>query len=151
MLRKEVWTDLNGSRDRFTPEQRSSVMSNILAKDTKPEVKVRSTLHRLGYRFRLHGSSLPGKPDIVLKRYKTVIFVHGCFWHRHDCKKGSSLPKTNALFWKEKLNRNRERDQETRILLERLGWRVVVVWECQVPNEEDLVRHLVKSLASDHA
>ncbi|MCE2882069.1 MAG: DNA mismatch endonuclease Vsr [Planctomycetaceae bacterium] len=117
--------------DTLTKAERSSLMSRIRGKDTKPEVFVRSALHRAGFRFRLHGAALPGRPDIVLPRHRTVVFVHGCFWHRHGCRL-SSEPATRRAFWREKFARNRARDQRTARALRNLGWRVVTVWECSL-------------------
>ena len=116
--------------DVFSKEKRSEVMSRVRSSDTKPERAVRSALHRLGYRFRLHRRDLPGKPDIVLPRLKTVIFVHGCFWHQHGCKK-SKLPQQNAAFWQRKLLSNVARDGAVTRQLAESGWKVVVIWECQ--------------------
>ncbi|MFZ9916491.1 MAG: very short patch repair endonuclease [Phycisphaerales bacterium] len=117
--------------DTLTKAERSALMSRIRGKDTKPEVFVRSALHRAGFRFRLHGAALPGRPDIVLPRHRTVVFVHGCFWHRHGCRL-SSEPATRRAFWREKFARNRARDQRTARALRKLGWRVVTVWECSL-------------------
>lgn len=111
------------------------MMSGIRGKDTKPEMIVRKALHRAGYRYRLHVKDLPGKPDIVLPKYKTVIFVHGCFWHRHDCEK-FKWPKTRPEFWREKIEGNVERDRETVSDLEKLGWKVLLVWECEVTSSK---------------
>jgi DNA mismatch endonuclease, patch repair protein len=128
--------------DRLTPSQRSALMSKVRGKNTRPEELVRSLLHRMGFRFRLHRKDLPGTPDIVLPKYRTVIFVHGCFWHRHaDCKK-SSMPQTNKNFWGKKLARNVERDAEVAGELTRTGWRVLVVWECELKNPEVLSARL---------
>ena len=113
-------------------------MSRIRATDTRPEKAVRSALHKMGLRFRLHRRDLPGRPDIVLPKYRAVVFVHGCFWHGHDCKKGRSVPQTNAEFWRAKLACNRERDEQNRRDLEAAGWRVVVVWECQTRSTPQL-------------
>lgn len=107
-------------------------MSRIRSKDTGPEMRVRSALHRAGYRFRLHVKDLPGRPDIVLPKYKTVIFVHGCFWHRHKGCSNATMPSTNQEFWKEKFRRNVERDKREQAELKKLGWKVIVVWECEV-------------------
>lgn len=126
--------------DIYTREKRSEVMSKIRGKNTTPERKVRSLLHSLGYRFRLHRKDLPGKPDIVLPKYKAVIFVHGCFWHRHpspECKL-ARLPKSRQEFWLPKLNRNRERDLDQQQKLVDLGWRVLVIWECELHSMEDV-------------
>lgn len=113
---------------------RSYNMSQIKGKDTKPERLVRSTLHKMGFRFRLHRKDLPGKPDLVLPKYNTVIFVNGCFWHRHeDCKEGG-LPKTNTDFWEKKLNGNIERDKRNYRLLKGIGWDVMIIWECEIKN-----------------
>src|SRR5947209_4619824 len=109
--------------------QRSIVMSRIRGRDTAPELLVRSRLFRAGFRFRLHDRRLPGKPDIVLARFRTVIFVNGCFWHSHTCKKGQRRPSSNVEFWNEKLDRNVQRDAENQIALERLGWSTITIWE----------------------
>ena len=121
-------------------------MSRIRGKDTKPEIRVRSVLHRLGYRFRLHRRDLPGKPDIVLPRYETVVFVHGCFWHRHPGCRFAYTPKTRVKFWKAKLKRNVERHQEVEEELLDLGWNVVVIWECETNDLDQLVERLEQSL-----
>lgn len=118
--------------DFLSPSERSERMSRIRSSNTAPEVALRRAMHALGFRFRLHSKGLPGKPDIVLPRYKTVIFVHGCFWHRHRGCKVATTPKTNTEFWIEKFDRNVVRDARTREQLERLGWRVIVVWECEL-------------------
>lgn len=117
--------------DRLSTAERSALMARIRGTNTKPEVLVRSALHRAGFRFRLHGAALPGRPDIVLPRHRTVVFVHGCFWHRHGCRL-SSEPATRRAFWREKFARNRARDQRTARALRNLGWRVVTVWECSL-------------------
>lgn len=106
-------------------------MSRIGGRDTKPEIIVRKLCHSLGLRFRLHRKDLPGKPDLVLPKYRTVIFVHGCFWHTHSCKYGQVKPKTNPEFWEEKRGRTVERDMENRDALIKRGWRVLTVWECE--------------------
>ena len=118
-------------RDRLSKERRSWNMSRIRGKDTAPEKVVRSVLHRLGYRFRLHGKKLPGRPDIVLPKYKTVVFVHGCFWHRHRGCKNCTTPTHRRAWWLKKLEGNVARDKRQRHILRKLGWRVVVVWECE--------------------
>lgn len=118
--------------DTMTPEQRHRVMVANKSKDTKPEILVRKLLHGLGYRFRLCRKDLPGKPDIVLPKYRTVIFVHGCFWHQHAGCKAASRPSTNVEFWEKKFARNRERDARVEAELAALGWRVIVIWECEV-------------------
>ena len=123
--------------DTHTKEQRSRNMARVKNKNTAPEILVRSLLHRMGYRFRLHRRDLPGSPDIVLPRHKKVIFVHGCFWHGHDCPRGKR-PSTNREFWDAKLDRNIERDRAARKGLTELGWQYLVVWQCQTKNEDDL-------------
>jgi len=128
--------------DRISTKHRSWNMGRIQSRDTKPEKTVRSILHGLGYRFRLHRKDLPGKPDIVLTRYNSVIFVHGCFWHRHkDCKK-ASIPKTKKTFWKEKFKANIERDIKVKNELKSNGWRVLVVWECELTDIESVEKEL---------
>jgi DNA mismatch endonuclease, patch repair protein len=117
--------------DVLTPEQRHYNMSRIHSKDTKPEIIVRKWLWKNGYRFRLHRKDLPGKPDIVLAKYKTAIFVHGCFWHKHNCKYGSE-PKTHRDFWDKKLGDNVKRDRNNEKELIKGGWRVLIIWECEI-------------------
>ena len=112
-------------------------MSRIRGKDTKPELLLRRLLHRAGYRFRLHAPDLPGKPDIVLPKYRTVIFVHGCFWHRHEGCSNATMPKSRTEFWEEKFRRTVERDEAKQRQLEALGWRVVVVWECDLKSDPE--------------
>ena len=119
-------------------EQRSRNMSAIKSKNTKPEIKVRKILHSMGYRFRLHSKDLPGSPDIVLPKYKTVIFVHGCFWHRHENCKYASTPKTRQEFWNKKFKVNLERDLEIQERIKDINWRSVVIWECETKNIDNL-------------
>ncbi len=121
-------------------------MSRIRGTNTKPEVRVRSMLHHMGYRFRLHRKDLPGKPDIVLPKYETVIFVHGCFWHRHPDCQFAYTPKSRVEFWTKKFARNVERHSEVESELVALGWNVVVVWECETKNEETLYELLTERL-----
>src|SRR5437870_5719677 len=117
--------------DKLSKEKRSRVMSQIKSKNTKPEMALRSNLFHHGYRFRIHKKDLPGKPDLVLPKYKTVIFVHGCFWHHHEhCPEGH-MPKSNSEYWRNKLIRNVERDTKHIQLLKNLGWNVIVIWECE--------------------
>ncbi len=130
--------------DRISEAHRSWNMSRIKSKNTKPEIKVRSMLHKMGYRFRLHDENLPGKPDIVLKKYKTVIFVHGCFWHRHKGCKFTYMPKSNINFWEKKFKDNVERFKEVKKLLRKAGWRLVVVWGCQIKNKGNLKEKIRK-------
>ncbi len=125
-------------------------MGRIVSKDTLPEVRVRSVLHRMGYRFRLHRMNLPGKPDIVLPKWKTVIFVHGCFWHDHNCCEGH-IPKSNTSYWALKLERNRTRDLENAEKLKKLGWKRIVVWECQTGSLKKLEDRLREAMQSAQA
>ena len=118
--------------DIWSKEKRSYVMSRIRSKDTSPEKKVRSLLHQMGYRFRLHVKRLPGQPDIVLPKYKKVVFVHGCFWHLHKGCRDGTIPKTQHEKWKTKLERNVERDKVHMRQLRKRGWKAIVVWECEV-------------------
>lgn len=134
--------------DIISKKKRSWNMSRIRSRDTKPELLVRSILHQAGYRFRLHVSKLPGKPDIVLPKYKTVIFVHGCFWHRHRGCKYAYTPKSRVKFWEEKFRQNIARHKTVTTELKRLGWQVLVVWECEVSEPEKMLKNLVSKLVS---
>lgn len=122
---------------------RSRIMASIRGTNTRPELAVRSLVHRLGYRFRLHASELPGTPDVVFRVRKKVIFVHGCFWHRHTCRDGKKVPSKNKRYWLPKFARNRARDVTARRSLRRDGWSSLVVWECEVRAPERLTRKLV--------
>jgi len=133
--------------DVFSKEKRSWVMQQVKDRNTKPERVVRSLLHRLGYRFRLCPKHLPGKPDIVLPRHHRIIFVHSCFWHQHQGCARSSRPSTNTEFWNAKLDGNVKRDRTKREALEKLGWRVLTLWECQVEKAEVLAEVLSGFLA----
>ena len=124
--------------DVLTPAQRSYNMSRIRGVHTKPEMRVRKLLHGLGLRYRLHGKSLPGKPDLVFASARAVLFVHGCFWHMHRCKRGKPIPATNASFWAEKRRSNVERDRRNRAALRAEGWRVFEIWECTTHVEEKM-------------
>lgn len=132
--------------DVMTPEQRHHCMSQIKGQDTKPELAVRSCLHRLGYRFRLHDPRLPGRPDIVMRKHRTVVLVHGCYWHRHPGCKFAYSPKTRSDFWQAKFADNIERDRQVQRELEALGWNILVVWECQTRDATDLRRLLERTL-----
>lgn len=126
--------------DTMSMDERSRRMSRIRNKDTKPEMFVRRLIHRMGYRYRLHGKKLPGKPDLVFASRRKVIFVHGCYWHRHDdpsCKL-ARLPKSRLDFWGPKLKGNRERDKRNQMELNALGWEVLVIWECQLSDVDDV-------------
>ncbi|HZU24009.1 MAG TPA: very short patch repair endonuclease [Bryobacteraceae bacterium] len=122
-----------------TPEQRSRTMRAVKSVDTTPEMAVRRLVHAMGYRFRLHRSDLPGKPDLVLPRLRRVIFVHGCFWHGHDCARGARIPKANRDYWQSKIGRNVTRDAAHLTALQAAGWRAAVIWECEL-RQPGLVR-----------
>ena len=132
--------------DTISKERRSWNMSRIRGKNTKPELIVRSMLHRMGYRFRLHRKNLPGCPDIVLPKHRTVIFVHGCYWHRHPRCRYAYEPKSRTEFWNRKFQENVKRDKKNQAQLEELGWRVRVVWECEVKDPEACGRLLSNEL-----
>ena len=121
--------------DRSSPEHRSWNMSRIRGKDTGPELSLRSLLHRAGFRYRLHDTTLPGKPDLVFPRYRTVIFVHGCYWHRHSGCKYAATPRTRTDFWLAKFQGTVERDRRTAEALTQRGWRVITVWECELKRD----------------
>jgi DNA mismatch endonuclease, patch repair protein len=124
--------------DNLTRAQRSATMARVRSRNTKPEIAVRRLVHGLGYRFRLYRSDLPGKPDLVFATRRKVIFVHGCFWHGHDCRAGMNRPHSNQSYWRRKLSENQRRDSENRSALSKLRWKALVVWECQVGNTERL-------------
>lgn len=132
--------------DTLSVEDRSRTMASIRGKDTIPERKVRSALHGLGYRYRLHVADLPGKPDIVFPNRMKLVFVHGCFWHSHQCRGGRNRPVTNVDYWSEKLHKNVERDRRNIRRLRRLGWGVLVVWECQTRDMSKVVSRLLRFL-----
>ena len=132
--------------DVFSREKRSEVMSRVRSKDTGPELIVRRSLHRSGLRFRLHRRDLPGQPDIVLPSRKVVVFVHGCFWHGHSCRRGARVPKTNTDYWLKKIRRNEVRDEENNYALIALGWGVLVLWECEIKDAEKLDETLLNFL-----
>ena len=134
--------------DVFDPAKRSDVMRRVKAKDTTPELKVRRLLTRLGARYRLHRKDLPGSPDIVLPGRRLAIFVHGCFWHGHDCARGARVPKANRDYWVAKVARNRARDAASQARLATLGWRVETVWECEMKDEAALTSRLDTMLAA---
>ena len=134
--------------DKLTPDRRSWNMSRIRSKNTSTEIEVRSLLHSAGFRYRLHRKDLPGKPDLVLPKYRTVIFVHGCFWHRHEGCKITTTPKTNTEFWEKKFAYNVKRDIEHRKKLEEMGWKVLIVWQCELKNKEALSHRISQALVS---
>lgn len=121
--------------DSISPEHRSWNMAQVKGKDTRPELKVRSWLFKNGFRYRKNDSRFPGKPDVVLPKYRTVIFVHGCFWHRHPGCKNTRMPKSNVEFWETKFSRNVENDKRHVRELEAMGWRVIVIWECELGSK----------------
>lgn len=129
-----------------TTPARSAVMSRIRGKNTKPELLVRSLVHRLGYRYRVHYAPLPGRPDLAFPARKKVIFVHGCFWHRHDCTTGRKQPRSNESYWTPKLARNKERDDLHAAELESRGWDVLVLWECELGDAQRLASRLISFL-----
>lgn len=123
--------------------QRSRTMRAVKSKHTAPEMVIRRLAHSLGFRFRLHRQDLPGSPDLCFPKHKAVIFVHGCFWHGHSCRRGARVPKTNTGYWVDKVSKNAQRDNKNRETLERSGWRVLLIWECQLQNVVEL-RSLIK-------
>lgn len=135
--------------DVFSPQKRSAVMRRVRGRDTGPEKTVRRLLTGLGARYRLHRKDLPGKPDIVMSGRRLAVFVHGCFWHGHDCARGARVPKQNRDYWLGKVGRNRERDVASRAALEAAGWRVEVVWECDLKDEAGLRARLERMLADN--
>ena len=130
--------------DVFSPEKRSEVMSKIRSKNTRPEERVRKWLFKKGFRYRKNVTALPGKPDVVLARYKAVVFVHGCFWHGHDGCKYYRVPKTRAEWWLAKINHNRKRDEEVQAILRACGWKVFVLWECELRRAAEVDVRLEK-------
>lgn|SRR5579875_3229334 len=128
--------------DTLTKAERSERMALIRSKDTKPELAIRSLIHRMGYRYRLHAKQLPGRPDLVFAGRSKIIFVHGCFWHLHQNCFNNRPPKSKQEYWKPKLDRNAKRDLEVRRKLQRLGWKVLVVWECELGNIERLAKRI---------
>lgn len=133
--------------DTVSPEKRSDVMSRVRSQDTKPELLIRKGLHALGFRYRLHVKDLPGKPDLVFRRYRSVVFVNGCFWHGHSCPR-CRMPSSNSDYWKRKVARNAERDAINRRSLIDEGWRVLTIWECALTGKWKLGLNQVLSLAS---
>lgn len=134
--------------DNLTPEQRKRTMTRVHSTDTQPEMRVRRLVHRMGYRYRLHRKDLPGNPDLVFPKRRKIIFVHGCFWHGHDCKAGRKLPKANEAYWSAKLVRNKERDAANQALLHARGWDVLIVWECDLKRFDDLTA-VIRRFLSD--
>jgi DNA mismatch endonuclease, patch repair protein len=137
--------------DVFSPEKRSAVMRRVKGRDTSPEMRVRRLLWRMGVRYRLHRQDLPGKPDIVMAGRKLAIFVHGCFWHGHDCARGARVPKQNRGYWETKVGRNRARDVANGDALGAMGWRSLTLWECELKDETALEQVLRSALSDDCA
>ena len=136
--------------DSLTNERRSWNMSRIRGRNTGPELRLRSLLHRVGFRFRLHAKQLPGSPDIVLPKHRTAVFVHGCFWHRHSGCRNATVPSTRRDFWQEKFDSNVSRDERNKAALEAAGWTVLTVWECELKADaEGVVRRLADKLRGD--
>ncbi len=132
--------------DVFSATKRSAIMARIKGRDTAPELRVRRLLHSLGFRFRCHRDDLPGKPDIVLSRHRKIVLIHGCFWHCHSGCPRAALPTTNVKFWQKKIRGNQARDQRVRRELRKLGWNVLVIWQCQLKREEILTSRLLRFL-----
>jgi DNA mismatch endonuclease (patch repair protein) len=128
--------------DRLTPQRRSWLMSRVGSKNTGPELIVRRLAHRMGLRFRLHAKGLPGKPDLVFRKHKAVVFVHGCFWHQHKNCRYSKCPKTRSTYWQAKFDENVARDAKNRRDLKKQGWRILTIWQCRTTNEKKLKKRL---------
>lgn len=135
--------------DTLTPAERSERMSRIRGKDTTPELIVRKLAHEMGYRFRLHRRDLPGSPDLVFPRYKKVIWVHGCFWHRHEGCRKTTMPATNIPFWEEKFAATQKRDDQNFHRIRDQGWEALIIWECQTKDVENLTKQLQVFLEKD--
>ena len=133
--------------DVLTTQQRHKNMASIRSTNTKPEILVRKYLWRQGFRYRLNNPRLPGHPDIVLRKYRTCVFVNGCFWHGHDCKKGSRRPKSNQDYWLTKISKNQKRDAVNQAALLNLGWDVLILWECELRNQDQLAQRLKNFLS----
>jgi DNA mismatch endonuclease (patch repair protein) len=132
--------------DVFSRSKRSAIMRSVRSADTAPERAVRRIAHALGYRFRLHRKDLPGNPDLVFPKRRVALFVHGCFWHGHDCRRGARVPASNTSYWQAKVQRNRARDTRTLLALSVDGWRTAVVWECETRDQHELRARLVAIL-----
>ena len=139
-----------GGTDVFTPAERSAVMRKVPGKNSSAEMKLRRLLTAMGYRYRLHRKDLPGSPDVAMPGRKTAVFVHGCFWHGHDCRRGARMPKANADYWTAKIARNRGRDAAAVEALTVMGWRPLTVWECEL-KDEDALRTRLSAAAADRA
>jgi DNA mismatch endonuclease, patch repair protein len=134
--------------DTLTPAERSERMSRVRSVDTKPEMTVRRLVHRMGFRYRLHNRKLPGNPDLVFARLGKIIFVHGCFWHRHGTCKNTRWPKSKLDFWKPKLEQNQQRDLANQKALRKAGWKLLIVWECQLKDQDKLAEKINRFLTS---
>ncbi len=134
--------------DTFSKGKRSEVMRRVKSENTKPEMLVRRLVYSMGYRYRLHDASVPGKPDLVFKGRRKAIFVHGCFWHGHGCARGARTPKTNRGYWEKKIGRTVARDQANQEKLRAVGWTFLLVWECQLTDREELAQRLQAFLDS---
>jgi DNA mismatch endonuclease (patch repair protein) len=134
---------------RETPELRSRIMRAVKATDTSPEMTVRRLVHAMGYRYRLHREGLPGKPDLVFPRLRKVIFVHGCFWHGHNCPRGARMPVRNKQYWEAKIARNVARDKRELRRLRSLGWKCLVIWECQIRDLQRMRSTILRFLGKD--
>jgi len=134
--------------DVFEPNKRSEIMRRVKSSDTKPEMRVRRMLHSMGYRYRLHRRDLPGTPDIVLPMHRKIVLVHGCFWHGHDCLAGRKTPKSNCEYWTKKLARNRLRDTANLAKLKSMDWTVLIVWECEIRDQESTKRKLTEFMGN---
>jgi DNA mismatch endonuclease (patch repair protein) len=136
--------------DKLTAAQRSRLMSSVRSANTAPEMAVRSLVHRMGYRYRLYVKELPGKPDLVFPRRRKIILVNGCFWHGHSCRSGRNRPSSNNPYWALKLERNKKRDRAAKRKLRRLGWNVLVLWECELNDEAALQERIGNFLVAAH-
>jgi DNA mismatch endonuclease, patch repair protein len=135
--------------DHVVPEKRSRIMAAVRSENTQPEMAVRRLVHKMGYRYRLHARGLPGRPDLVFPQRRKIVFVHGCFWHRHRNCRFATSPKTRVVFWSEKFERNMARDRRDRRALKKAGWAVMVVWQCELKNPEELARRIDDFLKKD--
>lgn len=134
--------------DTISILRRSANMRAIRSKGTSPEMVVRRLVYSIGYRYRLHRKDLPGKPDLVFSSRRKVLFIHGCFWHGHDCKRGARVPKTNREYWEKKIGRNQARDDRNKTALLSIGWDVLIIWECQIKDEAAIKQRLLEFLGS---
>jgi len=139
---------MSKSKDPLDKASRSLQMARVRSQDTKPEILFRSLLHRKGFRFRKNVKDLPGKPDVVLPKYKTVIFIHGCFWHRHNCKRGQRRPTNNQAYWEAKFQKNVQRDKHNQDMLRQQGWRVITIWECELKSPANTLSSVVNQISA---